>query len=120
MAPIVPHLIHDDSDPPLPPPTPPIPSEEEALDAYSSVVVRIAQDLQPVVVNLRVGNPRGGGSGSGILFTPDGFLLTNAHVVQTFTTTRIRLNDGQEIEGRVVGIGEQEAIGREVLHNVGI
>jgi S1-C subfamily serine protease len=98
------YLSHDDSDPPPPEPArQPPPDEADALDAYSRVVVRVADDLQPAVVNLRVGRVRNGGSGSGVLFTPDGFLLTNAHVVQSFTTARIRLNDGQEIEGRVVG-----------------
>jgi S1-C subfamily serine protease len=65
--------------------------------------VRVAEQLQPAVVNLRVGRGRNGSGGSGILFTPDGFLLTNAHVVRDFAAVRIRLSDGQDIEGRVVG-----------------
>ena len=63
---------------PLPEPDP---SEQEALDAYSNVVVRVAEMLRPAVVNLRAGRGRREGSGSGILFTPDGLLLTNHHVV---------------------------------------
>src|SRR5262249_41204483 len=55
-------------------PPEPSPEEQEALDAYSRVVVRVAEALRPAVVNLRVG--RGRGQGSGVLFTPDGFLLT--------------------------------------------
>src|SRR5438132_443385 len=103
MSRIQPYLMSDDSTPtgssvPQPPR-----EEIDALDAYSRVVVSVAEQLQPAVVNLRVGQNRNGGSGSGILFTPDGFLLTNAHVVQRFAGARIRLNDGQEIEGRVVG-----------------
>ena len=85
-----------------PPPDPP-PEEQEALDAYSRVVVRVADALRPAVVNLRSGRGRGEGSGSGILFTPDGFLLTNAHVVGQHERVRIRLNDGRELPGRVVG-----------------
>jgi len=54
--------------------------ERDALDAYSNVVVNVAEMLRPAVVNLRSGQGRHGGSGSGILFTPDGFLLTNHHV----------------------------------------
>ncbi|HEV3118414.1 MAG TPA: trypsin-like peptidase domain-containing protein, partial [Gemmataceae bacterium] len=46
---------------------------------------------------------RAEGSGSGILFTPDGFLLTNHHVVQGSERVRIRLGEGGEFEGRVVG-----------------
>lgn len=105
MTPIVPHWISDDAERPAPPPpeNPGKNEEAEALDAYSRVVVRVAEQLQPAVVNLRVGQGRHGGSGSGILFTPDGFLLTNAHVVGDFAGVRIRLNDGREIEGRVVG-----------------
>jgi S1-C subfamily serine protease len=79
----------------------PNPEENEALDAYSRVVVRVADSLRPAVVNLRVG--RGQGSGSGILFTPDGFLLTNAHVVRNHDRMRVRLSDGRDLPGRLVG-----------------
>src|SRR5882762_2227704 len=97
-------LLNSDSESPDVPAVPPTPREEiDALDAYSRVVVTVAESLQPAVVNLRVGQHRSGGSGSGVLFTPDGFLLTNAHVVQRFSSARIRMNDGQEIEGRIVG-----------------
>ena len=81
----------------------PDPEEVEALDAYSRVVVRVADALRPAVVNLRAGRGRSGGSGSGILFTPDGFLLTNNHVIQGEERVRIRLSDGRELSGRVVG-----------------
>lgn len=81
----------------------PEPNEEEALDAYSRVIVRVAEALRPAVVNLRSGRGRDGGSGSGILFTPDGFLLTNAHVVGGQERVRVRLSDGRELAGRVVG-----------------
>jgi S1-C subfamily serine protease len=104
MASILPFFLNDSTEPSASAPVPQPPREElEALDAYSRVVVRVAEQLQPAVVNLRVGTGRRGGGGSGVLFTPDGFLLTNAHVVKGFSSVRIRLNDGQEIEGRVVG-----------------
>jgi S1-C subfamily serine protease len=77
--------------------------EREALDAYSNVVVQVAERLRPAVVNLRSGRGRREGSGSGVLFTPDGFLLTNHHVVQGADRVRVRLGDGQEVAGRVVG-----------------
>jgi S1-C subfamily serine protease len=87
---------------PGPAPEDPPPSEEEALDAFSRVVVRVAEQIRPAVVNLR--GPRGGqGSGSGILFTPDGFLLTNHHVVGHGERVRVRLSSGQELAGRVIG-----------------
>src|SRR6516225_5277711 len=81
----------------------PLPSEGEALDAFSRVVVNVAETIRPTVVNLRAGRGRGEGSGSGVLFTPDGFLLTNAHVVGGHERVRLRLNDGREVTGRVVG-----------------
>src|SRR5216683_5899818 len=83
-------------------PSDPLPEEHEALDAYSQVVVQVAQALRPAVVNLS-GKRRRDGSGSGILFTPDGFLLTNHHVVQGNREVRVRLNDGHDLGGRVVG-----------------
>ncbi|MGL4551880.1 MAG: S1C family serine protease, partial [Gemmataceae bacterium] len=76
--------------------------EDEAMDAYSRVVVLVAERLRPAVVNLRLGGRRGG-SGSGVLFTPDGFLLTNHHVVRGHDRVRVRLADGEELTGRVVG-----------------
>jgi S1-C subfamily serine protease len=99
------HFISNGSEGNLPPsqfPDPP-PSEAEALDAFSQVVVRVAETLRPAVVNLRGRRGRSEGSGSGILFTPDGFLLTNHHVVQGNERVRIRLNEGQELDGQVVG-----------------
>jgi S1-C subfamily serine protease len=81
----------------------PDPQEREALDAYSNVVVRVSEMLRPAVVNLRSGRGRREGTGSGVLFAPDGFLLTNHHVVQGSERIRVRMNDGREISGRVIG-----------------
>ena len=82
-------------------------NEQEALDAYSRVIVTVAESLGPAVVNLRgvagEGGRRATGSGSGFLFTPDGFLLTNHHVVRGSSRVRVRLNDGREVSGRVIG-----------------
>ena len=97
-------LIHDDAGEPRPSvPADARAEEAAALDAFSTVVVRVAETVMPAVVNIRP--PRGsqGGSGSGVLFTPDGFLLTNHHVVQNRTEVRVRITDGRELAGRVVG-----------------
>jgi S1-C subfamily serine protease len=98
------HFISNGNEPSPGEATPP-PDREEAgaLDAYSRVVVRVADALRPAVVNLRAGRGRRAGSGSGVLFTPDGFLLTNHHVVQGFDRPLIRLSDGRELSGRLVG-----------------
>jgi S1-C subfamily serine protease len=73
--------------------------DDSPLDAFSHAVVGVADKLRPAVVNLRL--PRGGGSG--VLFAPDGFLLTNHHVVQGSRRVKVRMNDGTELTGEVVG-----------------
>jgi S1-C subfamily serine protease len=93
-------FINNNSTGSFPGPTPP-PDDDDALDTYSRVVVRVAQTLRPAVINLRP--ERGRGEGSGVLFTPDGFLLTNAHVVGRHARLRVRFSDGRELSGRLVG-----------------
>ena len=97
------HFLSNGASFPSGPPEEPAREEMDALDAYSQVVVTVAEMLRPAVVNLRAGKGREGGSGSGILFTPDGFLLTNAHVVGPHERARVRTSDGREFSGRVVG-----------------
>jgi len=83
--------------------------EQEALDAYSLAVVTIAEKLSPSVANLRVsrrvrGGRRAVGGGSGVVITPDGFLLTSAHVVAgTDGKVEASFVDGREITAQVVG-----------------
>ncbi len=107
MSPLQPFFVADDHVPaggPMHSDVPVnLPSEADALDAYSRVVMSVAETIRPAVVNLRVGRGPIGGSGSGVLFTPDGFLLTNAHVVGNNETVRVRLNDREELSGRLVG-----------------
>ena len=85
-------------------------AEAAALDAYSRVVVGVAERLAPSVANLRVmRRSRGGqvpaGAGSAVALTPDGFLLTSAHVVSgPGRTGRAAFVDGRELSFSVVGI----------------
>jgi S1-C subfamily serine protease len=84
--------------------------ENEALDAYSRVVVDVAERLAPSVANLRVmRRARGGqmpaGAGSAVALTPDGFLLTSAHVVSgPGRSGRAVFVDGRELSFRIVGL----------------
>jgi S1-C subfamily serine protease len=82
------------------------PGDAEALDAYSRVVTTVAERLGPSVANLRVWNRRrsSAGGGSGVVITPDGFILTSAHVVAG-TGTRVRASfvDGSDLQATVVG-----------------
>jgi len=84
--------------------------EAAALDAYSRVVVEVAERLAPSVANLRVmRRGRGGqmpaGAGSAVALTPDGFLLTSAHVVAgPGRTGRASFPDGRELGFSVVGV----------------
>jgi S1-C subfamily serine protease len=80
--------------------------EEEALDAYSSAVSTAAARLIPSVAGLRVERRTGGwggGSGSAVAFTSDGFLVTNAHVVAGAERGTATFVDGDELPFEVVG-----------------
>src|SRR5882762_9791794 len=82
------------------------PTEREALDAYSQIVSTVAERVLPSVASLRVrrsGSPRDGGAGSGVVITPDGFLVTSAHVVAQARTATASFIDGTEYELDVVG-----------------
>jgi S1-C subfamily serine protease len=90
-------------------PPPVEPSEAEALDAYSRAVVAVADRVGPSVASLRVmRRVRGGqvpaGAGSAVALTPDGFLLTSAHVVgRSARAGRATFADGRDERFEVVG-----------------
>lgn len=77
--------------------------ETGALDAYSRVVTGVATSLLPSVAALSVRTARGGGAGSAVTFTDDGFLITNAHVVAGATGGTAAFADGSESRFDVVG-----------------
>jgi S1-C subfamily serine protease len=78
--------------------------ESEALDAYSRVLVAVAERVLPSVASLRVRMPRGEGAGSASVFTEDGFLLTSAHVVEGAGAVEAAFTDGTEVDVDVVGL----------------
>ncbi|HEV2756217.1 MAG TPA: trypsin-like peptidase domain-containing protein [Actinomycetota bacterium] len=83
-------------------------TDAEALDAYSSIVTRIAEKLAPSVANLAVyrkvrGGRRMSGSGSGVVITTDGFVVTSAHVVAGSDGGNASFSDGRETSFEIVG-----------------
>jgi serine protease Do len=77
--------------------------DETPLDAYSRVVTEVARKLSPSVANLRVRRGRREGGGSGVVITPDGFVLTSAHVVEGAGRGIASFIDGRELSVEVVG-----------------
>lgn len=77
--------------------------EDDALDAYSAIVVHVADTVLPSVASLRVRLAGGQGGGSASVITADGFLLTSAHVVDAADRADASFADGTEVVADVIG-----------------
>jgi S1-C subfamily serine protease len=97
-----------DNEDAAPPPAAAPSALSEPLDAYSAAVVGAVDAVAPAVVSVYVGGAAEaararGGAGSGVVVTPDGYLLTNEHVVQQVSEARVTFVDGRSVAAVVAG-----------------
>src|SRR5258708_8593765 len=79
-------------------------SDTDLLDTYSSAVTAAVRKVRPAVVHIAVAKTGAkGGSGSGFVITPDGYVLTNSHVVSKASSLVVSLPDGRESSAQPMG-----------------
>jgi S1-C subfamily serine protease len=85
------------------------PGDEDLLDAYSRAVMSVVDKVGPAVVSVTVQQrahswrPERDGAGSGVIFAPDGFILTNHHVIEHASQVEVGLTDGNTLKAEVAG-----------------
>jgi S1-C subfamily serine protease len=90
-------------------PSPPLERDEDLLDAYSKAVIGVVERVGPAVVsvavkkNRRAARSRQEGAGSGVIIAPDGYVLTNDHVVENAKELHVILTDGRTLAAQIVG-----------------
>ncbi|WDT77412.1 MAG: trypsin-like peptidase domain-containing protein [Candidatus Manganitrophus sp.] len=84
-------------------------SDLELLDAYSRAVINVVDGVGPAVVSVMIGGAARGrrpemtGAGSGVIFTPDGYILTNSHVVHQADRLEVMITDGRQFGATLIG-----------------
>src|SRR3954449_1726349 len=82
----------------------PVAGDAELLDAYSQAVIHVVETVSPAVISVSARDSEGrGGGGSGFIVAPDGYALTNSHVVEGRTKLRAETAEGDQLRAEIIG-----------------